>query len=88
MVVGVVLFFKDMDIQNQRLNKIIVGLSDLSFGIFLVHYFIVYRIHDLVYPLGLSPALVIPANTILSLIISFALVKVISFLPGKKYIIG
>jgi surface polysaccharide O-acyltransferase-like enzyme len=88
MVIGVVLAIKNMQVRNTIAERLIIELSNYSFGIFLVHYFIVYRIHEIIYPLGLSAAITIPVNTVVTIIISYGIVKVISFLPGKKYIIG
>ena len=88
MVIAVFLFVKNIQIKYQAITNVIIEISDKSFGIFLVHYFIVYKLHDFIYPMGFSPAIIIPANTIVTLGLSYGIAKIISFIPGKKYIIG
>ena len=88
MVVAILLIFKDIQIKNQLLRKIIIELSEMSFGIFLVHYFIVYQINAFILPMGISPGVIIPLNTIVTFVVSYLLVKLISYILMKKYIIG
>lgn len=71
-------------------NKIIVEISKMSFGIYLIHIFIlrdvVWHWFDMVYII--NPAFQIPLMAILTLLLSYMIIKLISILPGSKYIIG
>ena len=77
---------------NQSSNKelkLISEVSRLSFGIYLVHIFVM---RDLLWRIGLIidlPGLLqIPIITFVTFGISFFVVKLISYLPYSKYIVG
>jgi surface polysaccharide O-acyltransferase-like enzyme len=88
MVVAFYLCIKNIHIENTKIKRAIIELSDMSFGVFFVHYFIVYQLHGLIYQLKIIPVIAISLNTIVSFVLSFVVVKLISFLPWKKYLIG
>lgn len=71
-------------------NKVLVEISKLSFGIYLLHIFIlrdvVWQWFNMAYVI--NPAFQIPLMAILTLLISYMIIKLISILPGSKYIIG
>ena len=71
-------------------NKVLVEISKMSFGIYLLHIFIlrdvVWQWFNMVYVI--NPAFQIPLMAILTLLVSYMIIKLISILPGSKYIIG
>lgn len=72
------------------LNSLIKELSSKTFGIYLVHIFIM---QDLLWPVWesilphASYAIQIPITSILTFIISYIIIKLISYIPGSHYII-
>lgn len=74
---------------SSSVPSIIALISKYSFGIYLVHIFVMRRMvwnWDFVSQHG--SALQIIMTTILTFIISFAIIYLISYLPFSKYIIG
>lgn len=76
--------------QNFRINQIVVEFSKMSFGIYLIHIFI---LRDVVWNwFGMvnimNPAFQIPLMAIITFVCSYIIVKMISYLPKSKYIIG
>ncbi len=71
-------------------NKVLVEISKMSFGIYLLHIFIlrdvVWQWFNMAYVI--NPAFQIPLMAILTLLLSYMIIKLISILPGSKYIIG
>ena len=72
------------------LNKILVEVSKMSFGIYLLHIFILKDVvghwFNMIYII--NPAFQIPLMAFITLTLSYIIIKIISFLPGSKYIIG
>ncbi|MBK8808849.1 MAG: acyltransferase family protein [Bacteroidales bacterium] len=88
MTVAAVVLLQNITIKTIWLKKLMKELADKSFGIFLIHYLIVFKLDGYLFTTSLHPAVIIPLNTIVTLAISYLGVKIISFLPFKKYIIG
>lgn len=80
-------------IKLQKTPKIIVAIADLSFGIYLIHLFFlsiiapIFTRGDVTNPL-LPVWLSIPVMALLTFICCVVSTKLISYLPGSKYIIG
>jgi len=75
------------------ISKLIADISKLSFGMFLIHVFFVTPIAQ--YFINGNPAepiipvwLAIPAAGIVCYICCYLVCKIISYIPGSKYIIG
>ena len=75
-------------------QQLIVPLSQLSYGIYLVHIFVLGVVFSMVSSWfsaldpWISTPLIIPCAAFLTFIISALITKLISYLPGNKYIIG
>ena len=75
-------------------QHLIVPLSRLSYGIYLVHLFILGVVFNMVstwfsaLDSWISTPLIIPCSALLTFAISALITKLISYLPGHKYIIG
>ena len=82
-------FLSAKKIFTSNVPRIITLISKYSFGIYLIHIFVMRRMvwnWDFVSQHGC--ALQIIMTTILTFIISFAIIYLISYLPFSKYIIG
>jgi len=90
MSVGFFLLLKDTHLINKDsvITKGITDISKISYGIYLAHIMILnffYKLLDsMIDPIQLK----IPAIAILTFIVSYTIVKLISLLPKSKYIIG
>ena len=74
---------------NVLFSKVMKEFSVLSFGIYLVHGFVLYRWVWLFMPIGVLPLwLEIVVVALSTFILSYLIIKLISKLPLKKYIIG
>lgn len=83
--VAVFIFIKYKTYKSDKLNK----LSSLTFGIYLVHVFILdYLNQTIINSLSINPILSVPLLTLIVLILSTLLVFILSKIPLlKKYII-
>jgi Acyltransferase family. len=88
---AIFLFFKDYTPTinfSEKLTKIIILISKYSFGIYLVHVFVLHLVKHFIPVNSFCPILSIPIITILVTIISFMCVSIIDKIPiVKKYAI-
>ena len=75
-------------------QHLIMPLSQLSYGIYLVHLFILGVVFGMVsnwfsaLDPWISTPLIIPCSALLTFILSALIIKLISYLPGHRYLIG
>ena len=72
---------------NTRQSKIITQMSALSYGVYLMHIFILSGIYLLVSPYFSTP-LTIVLTGIFTFISCFVIAKILKYLPFSKFIIG
>lgn len=92
MVMSVFIFtlIQNFNPENIIFQKIMAHLSPLTFGIFLIHYAVIYYIfrpYFMTYPLE-NLQLEIVAVTLGTFASSYLITLIINKLPFKKYIIG
>lgn len=80
-------------IKTEKPPKIVASISNLSFGIYLMHLFFLSTIAPLFIDGDVANPIVpvylaIPLMSILTFLCCIVTTKLISFLPGSKYIIG
>jgi len=86
---GLYLLFRGKDIRFKPLVSVRNFISKYSYGIFLVHVLILNKLYDFNISWNfIQPVLGIPFTVLICLIISSAIVFVVSKLPGGKYIAG
>lgn len=72
-----------------RIQGILTELAKHSFGIYLSHIFIIHFItQPLVSSLMLPPYLAIPIMAIVTYLCCYIIIKMITFLPKSKYMVG
>jgi surface polysaccharide O-acyltransferase-like enzyme len=76
-----------MDISN-RFKILINPISDLSFGIYFIHVLLIYFVFKFVHPRDFYVLISIPFLSMLILIFSLFIVKLLRLLPYGKKIIG
>ena len=71
-------------------SKVLQDLSEKSFGIYLIHILIMreflWNVWQSLFP-NTGYAIQIPAVAIVTFILSYLIIKIISFIPGSKYIL-
>ncbi|WP_063851026.1 acyltransferase [Flammeovirga sp. SJP92] len=89
MTIGLFLMIRTIDFQNEKVYRVVKELSRLSYGVYLSHLFFVGISWTLiVQPMHLSTPVSILLVTALTWSASYILVKLLSYLPKSKYLIG
>ncbi len=73
--------------EKSRKPEPVATLSALSYGVYLAHIFVLGAVYNLTEGVFSTPVTIILVG-VLTFITCFILVKLISFIPGSKYIIG
>ncbi|NLR91621.1 acyltransferase [Flammeovirga agarivorans] len=89
MTIGLFLMIRTITVTNEKVYGIIKELSRLSYGVYLSHLFFVGLSWTyIVQPMALSTPLSILLVTFFTWSASYLLVKILSYLPKSKYIVG
>jgi surface polysaccharide O-acyltransferase-like enzyme len=91
MTAGLFLLFRNIHANGGSSNpawRLIDDLSRMSYGMYLAHIIVLNAVHSLLAPLVANPFLRIPAIALTTFVITYLAVKLISLLPGNKYLIG
>ena len=90
MTAGLFLLFRNLhgDGGNRVPWPLIDDLSRMSFGIYLAHILVLNAVHSLLASKIANAFLRIPAIAITTFVITYVGVKLISLLPGSKYLVG
>lgn len=88
MGLGLMLLFKGITTKNKVVAKIITDISQMSYGIYLVHIMLLNFVYAQVVQLSTNAAAVLPVIAVLTFVLSYLVIKLISFIPKSKYIIG
>lgn len=78
----------NVKIHSEKVNRVLSTLSNLGFGIYMVHYVFIGPIDLGLSQIGLAPVLHIPLCTVLVFFVSWLFVYGLSKLPKHKWIIG
>ncbi|WP_428328106.1 acyltransferase [Mucilaginibacter sp.] len=90
MTAGAFLMFKNIKIKNpdSAFMRLMIDIAAKSYGIYLAHILILNAVHSFFdHRLG-SAALKIPVMGVCTFIATFIVVKLLSFLPKSKWIVG
>lgn len=88
MSVGLFLLLKDVRLGGGRFTGVVTDISKLSYGIYLIHIMLLNFFHGWLDPLIVSAGIKIPVLALCTFVSSYAVVKLISLLPGSKYVVG
>jgi surface polysaccharide O-acyltransferase-like enzyme len=89
MTAGLFLLFRNIHGDSNSLRWRWVGdLSRMSYGMYLAHIIVLNSVHSVLAPMLLNPYMRIPSIAITTFLITYAAVKLLSFLPASKYLIG
>ena len=82
------LLLKDVRPGEGRFTGVVTDISRLSYGIYLIHIMLLNFFHGWLDPLIVSAGIKIPVLALCTFVSSYAVVKLISLLPGSKYVVG
>ena len=82
------LIFRKFTLGGKFYEKIILPISNKSYGMYLMHIFILVPTFEFVSNLGIYTPCVIILSAILTYLICVIITKVLSYIPYHKYIIG
>ena len=90
MVAGSFLMLKNIRIKNPDTPfiKLLLDISSKSYGIYLAHILILNSVHSLLDHRFTSAAVKIPLIGICTFMITYLVVKLISYLPNSKWLVG
>lgn len=85
---AVVVLLRGLDPRRPWLRLLLAELAEKSFGIFLVHYALVYPIAGWLAQAGVPAWGAIPLNVALTFLLSYAIARVLWFLPFRRVLFG
>jgi surface polysaccharide O-acyltransferase-like enzyme len=88
MSMGIFLLMHTITARASVALRVVGDVSKLSYGIYLAHIMLLNFYYDLVNPMVNTVWLKIPVIAILTFISAYLVVKLLSFLPKSKYIVG
>lgn len=87
MTLGVFLLFKLIE-RPCRIYPLIAELSKLSYGIYLLHMFVLVAVFDIVSSWQIGTPLTMFVSAVITFTVSAIITKLLSLLPKSKYIVG
>jgi surface polysaccharide O-acyltransferase-like enzyme len=87
MAIGIFLMLKDIDIKNTKIRTLFFEFSKFSFGIYLAHMLILPFINKLLGKIFSTPITILLVSLI-TLLLTYVVVKVISYLPKSGYLVA
>ncbi|MBQ4279271.1 MAG: acyltransferase family protein [Rikenellaceae bacterium] len=88
MTAGLFIMMKKIRCRNERVLRVVNDMSKLSYGIYLMHIFVLNAVYWTLSPCFGSIPLTIFVVGIVTFVLCYALTKLISCLPGSRYLIG
>ncbi len=88
MAIGLFILIKAIKIENPRIQAIICELSEKSFGIYLVHIMIMNLLAGWIDPLFTTYPAKILVITLVTFAASYLIIKLLSYLPKNRYLLG
>jgi surface polysaccharide O-acyltransferase-like enzyme len=90
MTAGIFLLFRNIHANrsNSFAWRMIDDLSRMSYGMYLAHIIVLNAVHSFLAPMLRNAFLRIPTIALTTFVITYFAVKLLSLLPGSKYLIG
>jgi surface polysaccharide O-acyltransferase-like enzyme len=88
MTAGLFLLFRNLHGRDSVAWRGIADVSRLSYGMYLAHIIVLGLVHAHLAPLLANAFLRIPTIAVTTFVITYLGVKLLSYLPGSKYIVG
>lgn len=88
MSLGLFLLFKNLTCKNITIRKIVEDISNLSYGVYLAHIVVLNYFYSVFDGMIESIWLKLPVISIVTFIATYILIKLVSYLPKSKYLVG
>lgn len=88
MSAGLFLLFSLIKIKSARAENFFAGVSGLTYGMYLAHILILVPLYGPINNWLKDPMLVIPVLAVSCFVVTYVLIKLLSYLPGSKYFVG
>lgn len=88
MALGLFFIFKNINCTNSAATKTITSISNMSYGMYLLHIMILNVFYSMFNETIAVIWIKIPVISICTFIVSYLIIKAVSYLPKSKYIIG
>lgn len=88
MTFALFMLFKKIRVKNEQLNRGVADVSRLSYGMYLVHLFLLGVFYRLLAPYISHAGVMIVVHSVLTLAVAYIIIKLLSYLPGSKYVTG
>lgn len=89
MSLGLFLVIKNIQSSSNRtLNNLITSISNMSYGMYLIHIMILNVFYSLLNGMIDSVAIKLPLIALCCFVCSYLVIKLLSYLPKSKYLIG
>lgn len=90
MTAGIFLILKNISIQNTTSAgaRLLGDVSAKSYGMYLAHIMVLNAVHNWIDPHFASAAIKLPLIAAITFIITYLLMKVLSYLPKSKWLVG
>lgn len=90
MTAGIFLILKNVGLQNMPSwsTKLVSDLSAKSYGIYLAHIMVLNTVHTWLDPHFEHAAIKLPLIALITFIITYGVIKLLSYLPKSKWLIG
>lgn len=87
MTTGLFLIMKKITCRNHAVLNVVEDISKLSYGIYLMHIFVLGFAFQLINGYFSIPVTIFLVGTV-TFVVCYGLTKLLSYLPGSKYIVG
>lgn len=88
MATGMFLMFRIISFNSAMLENFTARASGLTYGMYLAHILVLVQLFPLINGWLHNVALVIPVLAISTFVLTYMGIKLLSYLPGSKYIVG
>ncbi|AMR33817.1 hypothetical protein A0256_21440 [Mucilaginibacter sp. PAMC 26640] len=88
MATGMFLLFSLIRIKSARLDRFLAKFSGLTYGMYLAHILVLQQLYGPINNWLKAPMLVIPVLALTTFMVTYIGIKLLSYLPGSKYMVG
>jgi surface polysaccharide O-acyltransferase-like enzyme len=90
MAAGLFLLFRNIhpDHNDSPAWRLVGDMSRLSYGMYLAHIIVLNEVHSLLAAIFGNAFIRVPVIALTTFVLTYVMVKLISLLPGSKYIVG
>ncbi|MGY4537717.1 surface polysaccharide O-acyltransferase-like enzyme [Mucilaginibacter sp. UYNi724] len=88
MATGLFLMFRVISFKSAGMETFMAKVSGLTYGIYLAHILVLVQLFPIINNWLHNVALVIPVLAICTFVVTYIGIKILSYLPGSKYIVG